>query len=196
MGTRKMIGYAGSSLILIGIFLPFVRVPVLGGLNIFGGGSSVGIALLVLAVISMLVVAVELFKALLFSGTGILMILIFAIGGFFSKMREAKEEMTKAGPFKAMGEAIISSVSIDVGLPIMALGIVLLYYCALTNKFGGAGSSEGSSTGFSMPSFSFELKDDWVMTPAQAWVIVGVVAVLTMIAFLWVFPAMHRAGIR
>jgi hypothetical protein len=52
MRTRQLIGFLGSALLFLGVFLPFVKLPIVGDLNYVANGSGDGEFVLVLAVLS------------------------------------------------------------------------------------------------------------------------------------------------
>jgi hypothetical protein len=54
MTTRQLIGFLGSALLFLGVFLPIVKLPIVGDLNYFANGRGDGVLVLVLAVISLL----------------------------------------------------------------------------------------------------------------------------------------------
>ena len=54
--TPSIFGVVGSGLMAIGVFLPLVRLPVVGTLSYFANGQGDGVLVLVLAILSVLLV--------------------------------------------------------------------------------------------------------------------------------------------
>ena len=52
MTNRQLVGFLGSALLFLGVFLPIVKLPIVGDLNYFANGRGDGVVVLVLAVIS------------------------------------------------------------------------------------------------------------------------------------------------
>ena len=49
MSTRQLLGILGSATLFIGVFMPIVRLPIVGEMNYFANGRGDGVLILVLA---------------------------------------------------------------------------------------------------------------------------------------------------
>ena len=85
MNTKQMLGLIGSVVLFIGVFAPIVSVPIMGNINYFQNGQGDGMIILVLAAISLILVLMEKYKALWFTGSASLAVLLFTLVNFSNK---------------------------------------------------------------------------------------------------------------
>ncbi len=92
MNTKQLLGLIGSTVLFIGVFMPTVRVPIIGDVNFFQNGEGDGIIVLILAVISLVLVLTKKYEGLWFTGIGSLGIMLFTFINFRSKMSQVKAD--------------------------------------------------------------------------------------------------------
>lgn len=66
---RRVMGFGGSVLLLLGAFLPAVSVPMLGSISYFDNGKGDGIFILLLALASFILAARNRDRFLLYTGS-------------------------------------------------------------------------------------------------------------------------------
>jgi len=54
--NKKNIGLAGCGLLVLGTFLPIVRLPMVGSINYFNNGNGDGIYIIIIAIISLFLI--------------------------------------------------------------------------------------------------------------------------------------------
>ena len=70
MRTRQLIGFLGSALLFLGVFLPIVKLPIVGDLNYVANGRGDGVLVIVLAVVSFGCVLFRWYRELWITGVG------------------------------------------------------------------------------------------------------------------------------
>ena len=138
MNTKQMLGLIGSVVLFIGVFAPIVSVPIMGNINYFQNGQGDGMIILVLAVISLILVLMEKYKALWFTGSASLAVMLFTLVSFQTKMSQFKAEMELEltdNPFRGLADMAISSVQLQWGWALLVVGAALVIIsAALKNK--------------------------------------------------------------
>ena len=77
-----VLGLAGATVLLFGVFTPIFSVPVLGSLNYFHNGKGDGVVILVLAAISVLLTLGRCYKTLWVTGLASVALLAFTFTNF------------------------------------------------------------------------------------------------------------------
>ena len=138
MNTKQMLGLIGSVVLFIGVFAPIVSVPIMGNINYFQNGQGDGMIILVLAAISLILVLMEKYKALWFTGSASLAVMLFTLVNFQTKMSQFKADMELEladNPFRGLADMAISSVQLQWGWALLVVGAVLVIIsAALKNK--------------------------------------------------------------
>lgn len=135
--TKEIIGFIGVGLITIGVFLPFVKFPIIGSLNYFRNGEGVGTILLILAFGSLLFIFIDKMKWLWITGGGSALTLFYTLYNFKVRMNEVKGEIDtslEGNPFKGITDVMIQSVQLEVGVPVLIIGILLIFLSAYLNS--------------------------------------------------------------
>lgn len=125
---RFACGLAGATLLFLGVFMPFVRVPVMGSINYFRNGQGDGVIILILSVVTVLFTLYKKYSALWFTGFGSLIVIVITFINFHLKMTDARTSVKQDladNPFAGLGEALVGSIQLDWGWAILILGVVL-----------------------------------------------------------------------
>jgi hypothetical protein len=85
--------FLGSALLFLGVFLPIVKLPIVGDLNYFANGRGDGVIVLVLAVISFGLVLFRCYWELWITGFGAAAVLAFTFFNFQSQMKQLQTQM-------------------------------------------------------------------------------------------------------
>lgn len=138
---RQIASFAGTILLLVGLFTPLVGIPffTLNYYNLSQFSSLAGLGfflLLICGVGGIVLAATKRYRALKWPGLGALLILACTFSIIQSKLSEARAEMTKnmagmpggtaSNPFKGMGDAFMSMIQMQWGWGVLAAGAVLM----------------------------------------------------------------------
>jgi hypothetical protein len=125
----RLLALTGAGLLAVGVFLPIVRLPLVGSLNYFRNGQGDGVVLLALAAITVVLVVQENFKWLWSTGLGAFAMLAFTFVNFQVNMSSARSEMERDladNPFAGLGTALVESVQLEWGWVVLIAGASLL----------------------------------------------------------------------
>jgi hypothetical protein len=129
MEKRQLFGILGSLALVIGVFSPFISVPIMGALNYFQNGKGDGVIVLVLAVISLVTALSKRYRWLWLGGIGTLAMLAFSFVNFRLRMSQARSEMVQdleGNPFAGLAELAMESIQMQWGWAILLAGAILL----------------------------------------------------------------------
>lgn len=134
-GNKEIFALVGSIIIIIGVFLPFIKAPIIGSINYFNNGKGDGIFLLVFAVGSIVFVLINKLRWLWVTGSSCLIILLYSLINIWDKMKDMEKirEEIKDNPFGGLADTFMQSIQLEVGVPILFLGIALTYTSAILN---------------------------------------------------------------
>ena len=132
-----LLGAAGAVLALLGVFMPFVRVPLLGGVNYLRLDSTKGLLIVAAAVLGggALIARVYKFSTLVAMGA-------VALTG--RDLYDAISGIEKAKGGDSLGQSLASTVQIAPGGIVIILGAILLFVASvwaadLEKRRSGAG---------------------------------------------------------
>ena len=129
MNTKQMLGLIGSVVLFVGVFAPIVSVPIMGNINYFQNGQGDGTIILVLAVVSFILVLMEKYRALWFTGSASLAVMLFTLINFQAKMSQFKADMELEladNPFRGLADMAISSIQLQWGWALLVVGAALV----------------------------------------------------------------------
>lgn len=136
--TRKNLGFAGSALLVAGLFTPIVTMPIVGSINLFNNGSNVvALMVVVLAAMSAGLVATDRFRDLVWPGAaagGILLYLFGRLQYGLSEMRESLSRDLAGNPFAGMAQTLVGSVQLQWGWLVLALGAGMIIYVGVSER--------------------------------------------------------------
>jgi len=131
----------GSILLFIGVFCPFISVPILGGVNYFQSGRSLGTIVALLAVTAFIFTLRQDYKLLLSSAIGGLGLTAFSLVQFQIRVSQGRAEIAKdmaGNPFSGMADAamkaIQQSVQIQWGAALLVVGAGLIIAAVLMKE--------------------------------------------------------------
>lgn len=142
-GIKEYVGFAAVGIIFIGVFLPFVRVPIFGNINYFRNGQGDGAILLIFVLGTLLFIFINKMKWLWATGAGSAATLLFTFYNLYEKMSEIsahQEEIKQSlagNPFAGMAapilDAVQQSIQLDFGVPVLIIGTLLIFVSAFLN---------------------------------------------------------------
>ena len=133
MRNRQLVGFLGSALLFLGVFLPIVKLPIVGELNYFANGRGDGVVVLVLAVISFGLVLFRWYWELWITGVDAAAALAFTFFNFQSGMKQVETQMQtdlKDNPFRSLANVAVRSIQLQWGWAVLVIGVVLLIAAA------------------------------------------------------------------
>ncbi|MDH0032005.1 MULTISPECIES: zinc ribbon domain-containing protein [unclassified Acinetobacter] len=128
---QQLMGLIGALLLFIGVFMPVASLPIMGPVTMLVGGNIDGYLILGLSIVSIIVIFMHQFRALLLTGGISLAILLFKLYQFISKFRDAKKEVVSSlegNPFASMAGTLIDSVQIQFGWAVLVVASVILIF--------------------------------------------------------------------
>jgi hypothetical protein len=133
MEKEEIFGYAGSAVLFLGIFAPFISVPVIGSMNYFQNGRGDGVFILILAVIAAILTATKRFWALFPTGSACFAVLTYTFLNIQAKLSEARSQVDhglEGNPFRAIAELSVNLVQFQWGFAVLILGVFFLMAAA------------------------------------------------------------------
>ena len=129
MKIRQLLGILGSTLLFLGVFMPIVKLPIVGDLNYFANGRGDGVLVLGLAVASLIFVLIKWYRELWITSLGTAAILAVTFYNLQSKMSQMKAQVEtdlKDNPFRGLADLAIQSVQLQWGWAVLVIAVVLL----------------------------------------------------------------------
>jgi hypothetical protein len=126
---QQLVGFGGAILLLIGVFLPVISAPIVGAISLINNGQGDGSVILILAIITIILVFVNKVELLWIPAGLSGLILVLDFYHMSSRISRMKEEMTsqmQGNMFGGLAEAMMSTVQLQYGWVVLAIGCVLL----------------------------------------------------------------------
>lgn len=129
MNTKKILGFVGSIVLIVGVFAPIISIPIVGNMNYYRNGEGDGIIILILAIISMILLLIEKYVWIWVTGICSLGIIIYSFLNIHAALHKAKEDMKSelsGNIFQGLADMAIQSIQIQWGWVLLIIGSVLL----------------------------------------------------------------------
>jgi hypothetical protein len=137
MNKKQIIGIIGSVVLFIGVFAPVISIPFIGNRNYFQNGKADGVIVICLAVISIIVILAQKYKALWATGLASLGIILFTFVNIQMKLSDMNSKMggkLAGNPFRGLADLATQSVQIQWGFAVLIIGALLLIVCAAVKE--------------------------------------------------------------
>jgi len=171
--TNKSFAFGGAAALVVGLFTPIVTLPFLGTVNLFNNGTNVvALVLLALAAIAGGLTLKDRGSDVLWPGAAAALVLLYhflRLQYHLSQMRGDMAKSLEGNPFAGMAQTAMSSVQLQWGWIVLALGAGLLIYAAVTARTAAETSlsSLGDRTGKTIAGVSLVLL---VLAVAWDWI--------------------------
>jgi len=144
MSNKQIIGIIGVVFLIAGIFLPLVKVSIIGNLNFYEKNQTESIIIIALAVLSLIFILVKRYILLWFSSIAIIVVMATAS---IRLVRIAKSLMkAQSAAEKIMGEKLVAKITekitetaikhtqVKIGIAFLVIGLLLIILCAILGK--------------------------------------------------------------
>lgn len=135
--SSLLCGILGSLVLMVGVFMPIVKIPIAGSINYFRNGEGDGVIVLILALISLLITLSRHFKWLYLTALPSLCIMAFTFIQFRARMSELIGNMDAdlaGNPFRGLADAMVQTVELQWGWGVLLSGVILLLISASLMK--------------------------------------------------------------
>lgn len=132
MSNKQILGFIGSLVLIVSVFMPVVSIPLSGTMNAFSFERGDGKIVLALGVISIIIVLVKKYKGLWFTGFASLGMSIATFTYIQGRVASVKAQLQSSSnsPFGGLGELALNSVQVQWGLAVIFIGAVLVLTAA------------------------------------------------------------------
>jgi hypothetical protein len=127
-------GIIGTILAALGVFLPFMQVPIYGSVNLFHNAQGDGVIIVAMSCLTVLGFSTKKYLITLLPSVVSLSILFFDISNTLTRIQATKENMASAladNPFRGLASGMVESIEISYGAYIIAIGIVISIIAAV-----------------------------------------------------------------
>lgn len=136
--TNKGFAFGGAGALVIGLFTPIVTLPFLGTVNLFNNGTNVvALVLLALAAIAAGLALKDREPDVIWPGAAAALILIYyflKLQYTLSQMRGDLAKSLEGNPLAGIAQTAMSSIQLQWGWIVLALGAGLLIYAGVTAR--------------------------------------------------------------
>ena len=136
----QIIGFAGALLLAIGCFVPIVHLPIVGSINYVFNGRGDGMIVLAMSVVSAVLAFFRIYQ-FLWASAGLVAVIclytFFKLESLISDLHGKLDTDLAGNPFRGLADVLVSSVGLEWGWIVLALGIGTLIFAAIA---GGKGA--------------------------------------------------------
>jgi len=138
MSNRQLVGFIGIVFVIIGLFIPLVKAPLIGGITFFDSNKTESITVMGLCAISLVLILSKRKMLLWFSSIAIFTMTLIPAVQTIRKLMSAKstaekilgEKLTNKLEDK-LTDVVMEHVHIYWGLVFLMLGVILIFVCAI-----------------------------------------------------------------
>jgi hypothetical protein len=175
--NNKTLAFAGAAALVVGLFTPIVTLPFVGTVNLFNNGTNIiALVLLALAAIGAGLALKDREQDVLWPGAGAAAILLYSflkLEYILSQMRANMTKSLEGNPFAGLAQTALSSVQLQWGWIVLALGAGLLVYAGYSAKkqaetgiLSAPDTPAKAVAGISIILVIFSIGWEWVSKPA------------------------------
>ena len=122
MEKRQLIGLIGVALVCVGVFMPFVDLPIVGSRSYLQNGKGDGALMFVIAAVSLVLILSRNFHALWFTGLASLGTLCYTYINFHRTLSRMK--------FESLANLVVESAEFRWGGGVLVVGAFVLLAAA------------------------------------------------------------------
>lgn len=129
----QWLGISGCILLMVGIFAPLIRIPIVGSVNYFQNGKGDGVFILILAIISLALLIIGRFKWLWITGfasLGLISFTLIFLVRLISELESTLQEDLSDNLFSGLASLLMESVQIEWGWLLLVGGAILVLAAA------------------------------------------------------------------
>ena len=134
----KSVSYAGAAALVLGLFTPVMKMPIVGNINLFANGQNlIGLALLALGAVAGGLALKDRDEDVIWPGAAALAILVYSflrIEWTLVQMRQSLAKDLAGNPFANLAQAAASSIQIQWGSIALIGGAVALVYAGAKSR--------------------------------------------------------------
>jgi hypothetical protein len=133
MSKRQIIGSIGCVVLLLGVFAPVIRAPVVGGINFINNSRTSGAIVLALAILSYLLIRLRLIPGLWITGLASFAVMIVSFIRVERRLHEMAATVNSdfAGtPLGGLGQYASKVVQVTWGWGVLIIGAALIVVAA------------------------------------------------------------------
>jgi hypothetical protein len=133
--SRKLIGIAGASLLLVGVLSPLVSNPMVGTVNYIYNGRGDGIFVLAVALISLIMTMTSRYSQLRFASGAAMLVTFTTLWSFQMLINSAKssaDEELAGNPFRGIVDMALASFRLEWGWAVLIAGSIALLVASLS----------------------------------------------------------------
>lgn len=133
MKAKQIIGIVGAALLVVGIFLPAIKIPFLGNTTYFENQEFESYAMVGMALLTMILIALKKDKGLWFTGLCSFGVLVYSYFQFQGMMNGENAQMENdfGALYKEFSGMLQEVVQLQWGIGILLMGSVLIILAAL-----------------------------------------------------------------
>lgn len=139
MTDSKPIALIGAALLFVGVFMPFVSMPIVGSLNYFGNGKGDGVFIIAMAAIAAGLALSGNIRETLWPGLASLAMFAFTFIRFQTTMADARAQLETdlaGNPFRGFADAAVDSVQLQWGWAVLLIGALMVTYAGWAARRG------------------------------------------------------------
>lgn len=127
MNRKKILGFSGSAVMVLGTFMPIVSMP-FGSITYFNNGQGDGVFILLLAAAAAVLAWRGLYKFLWMPGAVASVLMLLALSRFIQTMNEAKSQLSSLSGniFSGLATGLMNSIQLQFGWVFLFLGSLTL----------------------------------------------------------------------
>lgn len=138
LDVARVAGLIGSVMLALGVFMPFLHLPLVGPVNLFFNGRGIGVSLLIAAVLGFLAL---LRRSQVYAGiVGLLSIAALVVHSLLVRSRleeaanQAKEDLA-GNPFGQLAAGSLDAIQVQSGFGFMLVGAGLMVVGGFLSKY-------------------------------------------------------------
>lgn len=135
----QIMGLIGVFLLILGVFTPIVRLPIVGDMNYFQNGQGDGVFVLILAVASLAPLFLHRYQWLWITGLLALTLIGSTLLQFIwviAQLRQTVTEETADNLFAGLADLLVDAVQIQWGWVLLVTGAILVLVTAVIGRQG------------------------------------------------------------
>ena len=136
--NNRMIAFAGSALLVLGLFVPIIQLPMVGSVGLFGDGTNLfAYVLLTLAGLAAFLAAKERTHEAIWPGAAAAALVLALFISFqirISQMKAQLAEGLEGNPFGGLASGLMDTVQLQWGWIVLVAAVTAILYGAVKER--------------------------------------------------------------